>query len=86
MISVTDVRVRPAENMGNLKAFADITIDECFVVHGLKVIDGKKGLFVGMPSRKGKERFYDTAHPINNEARKVIVDAVMNAYNAMSAG
>ncbi len=64
-----------------LKAFANIIFDDCFVVSGLKVIRGDKGLFVSMPSRKLKDgTFKDIAHPLNNETRKLIEDKVITAY------
>jgi stage V sporulation protein G len=64
-----------------LKAFANIIFDDCFVVSGLKVIRGDKGLFVSMPSRKLKDgTFKDIAHPLNNETRKLIEDKVLAAY------
>ncbi|MDI6839546.1 MAG: septation regulator SpoVG [bacterium] len=64
-----------------LKAFASITIDDCFVVTDLRVIEGTKGLFVAMPSRKlGNGSFKDIAHPLNNETREEIEKAVIDEY------
>jgi len=64
-----------------LKAFATITFSDCFVVSDLKVIKGKKGLFVAMPSRKRKDgTFKDVAHPLNNETRQLIEKKVLAAY------
>lgn len=80
-MNVTEVRVTPHEAK-NLKAFASITLDDAFVVDGLRVVEGKNGLFVTMPSKKtGNGKFRDTAYPIKNEVRTAIVDAVLEAYN-----
>lgn len=80
-MEVTEVRVYPVEEE-KLKAFVTITFDDCFVIRDLKIINGTKGLFVAMPSRKRKDGTYkDTAHPINNETRKMIEDRVLEEYN-----
>lgn len=82
-MKITDVRVRIAntDEESKLKAYSDITFDECFVTHGLKVIDGKNGLFVAMPSRKMPNgEFKDVAHPINTEMRTLINDTVISKY------
>lgn len=80
-MKITDVRVRlvKSEEQGmKLRAYADITFEESFVIHGLKVIDGQKGVFVAMPSRKMPDgEFKDIAHPICPELRKEINDAVI---------
>ena len=61
---------------------ASITIDDCFVIHDIKIIEGKESLFIAMPSRKTKEGEYkDIAHPINSETRQMLSDAVLKAYN-----
>lgn len=82
-LRITDVRVRPYSKADDkLKAFATITIDDCFVVTDLKVIQGKKGLFVAMPSRKRKDgTFKDVAHPLNQETRDSIEKRVLQAYD-----
>ena len=83
-MKITDVRVRvvKSENEAKLKAYADITFDECFVIHGLKIIDGQKGMFVAMPSRRMPSgEFKDIAHPITPEARKEITDVVIDYYS-----
>lgn len=67
-----------------LKAVASITIDDCFVVHDIKIINGKDGLFISMPSRKTPEGEYkDIVHPINTETREMIRVAIMEAYSKM---
>lgn len=80
---ITDVRLRTVKNENELKlkAYADVTFEECFVIHGLKVIDGQKGMFVAMPSRKMPDGEYkDIAHPITSELRKDITDSVIAKY------
>lgn len=83
-LSITDVRVRPyAKADDKLKAFASITLNGCFVVTDLKVIQGKKGLFVAMPSRKRRDGSYkDVAHPLDQETRDRIEVTVLKAYDA----
>ena len=76
-MKITDIRLRAvkSENEVKLKAYADVTFDGSFVVHGLKIIDGQKGMFVAMPSRKMPDGEYkDIAHPITPELRKEITD------------
>lgn len=80
-MKITDVRIRKVETGNRLKAVASITLDECFVVHELRIIVGKEGLFVAMPSKRANEgSFRDIAHPINVETRKMIEDAVIAKY------
>ena len=82
-MNITDVRVRPVEKAdGKMKAVASITINGEFVVHDIKVIEGDKGYFVAMPSKKdGNGDYKDIAHPINTATRKTIQDAVLAKYN-----
>ena len=83
-MNITEVRVRRVATGGKLKAFASITIDNVFVVHDLKVIEGQKGLFVAMPSRKtGNGEFKDIAHPIATEARTLIQNKIIAEYNRL---
>ncbi len=82
MMEITDVRVKKLNSDNRLKAIAAITIDDCFVVHELRIIDGKEGLFVAMPSRKMPNgEFKDVAHPINQETRDRIESVVIEAFN-----
>ncbi len=79
-MKVTEVRISLRED-GRLLAFANITLDDCFVVRGLKIIAGDDGYFVSMPSRKRQNGSYqDIAHPINNETRDEIENSVLKAY------
>ena len=86
-MKITDIRLRlgrGAEDGGKLKAYVDVTFDESFVIHGLKIIEGQNGLFVAMPSRKMPDGEYkDIAHPITPELRKEITDSVIARYNEM---
>ena len=83
-MKITDIRLRAvkSENEVKLKAYADVTFNSSFVVHGLKIIDGQKGMFVAMPSRKMPDGEYkDIVHPITPELRKEITDTVIAKYN-----
>ena len=83
-MTITDVRVRLVDKEGlNLKATASVTFDNAFVVHDIKVIEGREGLFIAMPSRKVPNGTYrDVAHPINTEARAEIRANLHKAYEA----
>ena len=79
-MKITEVKVFPV-NEDRLKAYVSVTFDDCFVVRDLKVIQGTSGLFVAMPSKKRKDgQFRDIAHPLNQETRNMIEDAVFDAY------
>ncbi len=79
-MEITEVRIT-LRNEDKLKAFANITFDEQFVIRGLKIINGNNGYFVSMPSRKrGDGTHQDIAHPINNQMREKIEEAVLAAY------
>lgn len=81
-MKISDVRIRIVKKDDKkLKAVASITIDECFVVHDIKVIEGREGLFISMPSRKTPDGEYkDIVHPINTQTREQIRDAILEAY------
>ena len=80
-MKVTDVRVRRVAKEGKMKAIVSITLDEEFVVHDIKVIEGEKGLFIAMPSRKAADGEYrDIAHPINSGTRDMIQGIVLERY------
>ena len=81
-MKVTDVRLRKIQTDGRMKALVSITLDESFVVHDLRVIEGNTGLFVAMPSKRTPDgEFRDIAHPINSDMRQEIQDAVMKVYD-----
>ena len=80
-MQITDVRIRKVEKEGKMKAVVSITIDDEFVVHDIKVIEGEKGLFIAMPSRKaGDGDFRDIAHPINSGTRERIQSTILARY------
>jgi len=80
-MEVTEVKVFSVQE-DRVKAYVAITLDGCFVVRDLKVINGNSGLFVAMPSKKRKDGTYrDTAHPLNNETRQMIESIVLAEYN-----
>lgn len=80
-MEITDVRVRKVTKEGKMKAVISITLDNEFVVHDIKVIDGDKGLFIAMPSRKANDGEYrDIAHPINSETRDRIQAIILDKY------
>lgn len=84
-MKITEVKIYPVKKGDTLKAFAAITFDEAFVVKGLKVIEGKKGLFVAMPSTEGRKKgeYFDSVYPITKELRESINDAVIEEYEAL---
>jgi stage V sporulation protein G len=80
---ITEVKVYPAKESGRLKAYATIVFENCFIVRDLKVIEGHKGLFVSMPSRRRKDgSFRDIVHPLNSETRQMIEDLIIKEYDA----
>ena len=85
-MQITDVRIRKVEKEGKMKAVVSITIDEEFVVHDIKVIEGDKGLFIAMPSRKPADGEYrDIAHPINSDTRERIQTLILQKYQETMA-
>ncbi len=79
-MNITDVQIFPVMEE-KLKAYATITIDNCFVVRDLKVIQGHSGVFVAMPAKKRKDgTFRDIAHPVNQETRQILEEKVLQAY------
>jgi len=80
---VTDVRVRRITQEGKMRAIVSITLNDCFAVHDVRVIEGSNGLFVAMPSKRNPNgEFRDIAHPINANTRAEIQNAVVEAYTA----
>lgn len=80
-MNITDVRIRTMDNGGRMKAVASITFDDEFVVHDIKIVEGDKGYFVAMPSKRVGDAFKDVAHPLLAETRKKISDAIFEKYN-----
>jgi stage V sporulation protein G len=84
-MQITDIRVRRVSSEGKLKAYVTVTFDDCFVVHNVKVIEGKSGIFIAMPSRKTKTGEYkDVAHPINSEFRTELQDKILMAFDTQN--
>ncbi|MCF0142277.1 MAG: septation regulator SpoVG [Parasporobacterium sp.] len=85
-MNFTDVRVRLVSREGKMKAVASVTIDGEFVVHDIKIIEGEKGLFIAMPSRKTQEGDYkDIAHPINSDTRDKLQRCILEQYEIEAA-
>ena len=81
-MQITDIRIRKTEREGKLKAVASITIDDEFVVHDIKIIDGDKGMFIAMPSRKTTDGEYkDIAHPIKSSTREEMQRLILDKYH-----
>ncbi len=79
-MNITDVRVFPVASGGNLKAFASLTFEESFVVRGIKIVEGKNGLFASMPDREWKGNYYDVCFPLTNALREEIQESVLSAF------
>ena len=80
-MNITDLRVRKISKEGKMKAVVSVTIDDEFVVHDIKVIEGDKGLFIAMPSRRSSDGEYrDVAHPINTSTRERLQAVILEAY------
>lgn len=83
-MKITNVKVRLVENGDRLKGIASVSFEEMFLVHDIKIVEGKDGLFISMPSKKQKtnegEKHVDIAHPLNNTFRDILTKAVLEAY------
>lgn len=80
-MEITDIRIRRLEGSNKMKAIVSITIDDEFVLHDIKVVDGEKGLFIAMPSKKTSDGEYrDIAHPIKTETRNRIQNVILDRY------
>lgn len=81
-MQITEVKVFAAKDGGRLKAYATVVFDNCFIIRDLKIIEGNKGLFVSMPSRKRKDgTFRDIVHPLNSDTRHMIEQRVIEEFN-----
>jgi len=81
---ITDIRIRRVASEGKLKAYVTVTFDDSFVVHNVKVIEGKSGVFIAMPSRKTKTGEYkDIAHPINSDFRTELQSMILDKYASL---
>jgi stage V sporulation protein G len=82
-MQISEIRIRKVTAEGKLKAYVTITFDGCFVIHNVKIIEGKTGLFIAMPSRKAAGGEYrDTAHPINSATREKMQKLILEKYEA----
>lgn len=82
-MEITDIRIRKVLTEGKLKAYVTVTFDECFVVHNVKIIEGKSGVFIAMPSRRTKTGEYkDIAHPICPDFRTKLQEKILAAYES----
>ena len=85
-MQITELRIRKVEDEGKLRAYVTVTFDNCFVVHNVKIIEGKSGLFIAMPSRKTQDGEYrDIAHPIDSETRERIQRIILERYEEEAA-
>jgi stage V sporulation protein G len=84
-MKITEVKVFPSKESGRLKAYATVVFDNDFIVRDLKVIEGNKGLFVSMPSRRKKDgSFRDIVHPLNSNTRSMIEQSIIDEYNKVA--
>jgi stage V sporulation protein G len=82
-VEITDIRVRKVAGEGKLKAYVTVTFDDCLVVHNVKIIEGKNGVFIAMPSRKTRAGEYkDVAHPIHPEFRTELQNKILEKYDS----
>jgi stage V sporulation protein G len=80
-VKIEVARLRKLNDNGSLKAFADIVVGNSFLIKGMRVIEGKKGFFVGMPQGQGKDgKWYPHVFPVTKEAKEVLEEIVLNAY------
>lgn len=83
-MQITDIRIRKLSKESKMKAVVSITFDNAFVVHDIKIIEGEKGMFIAMPSRKASDGEYrDIAHPINSETRDLVQSMVLRKYEEL---
>jgi stage V sporulation protein G len=82
-MEITDIRIRRVTTEGKLKAYVTVTFDDCFVVHNVKIIEGKSGVFIAMPSRKTRNGEYkDIAHPIHPDFRNRLQACILEAFES----
>ncbi|HZK10278.1 MAG TPA: septation regulator SpoVG [Clostridia bacterium] len=84
MLNITDIRIKKVEGGGKMKAIASITLDDAFVIHDIKIVEGYNGVFVAMPSRRLPDGdFRDIAHPINADSRAFLQKKIFSAYEGL---
>ena len=84
-MEITEIKIYPVQESGRLKAYATMVFDDCFIVRDLKIIEGDKGLFISMPSRRRKDGFRDIVHPLNAHTRTKIENKIIEEYNKVAA-
>ncbi|MDD5650202.1 MAG: septation regulator SpoVG [Candidatus Nanoarchaeia archaeon] len=82
-MEITEVRIKISKD-SRIKAFVSVTFDNVLVVHGIKILDGEKGIFIAMPSKRVETKFKDLVHPINTDFRKTIQDRILLEYGKIS--
>ncbi len=80
-MKITDIKITLFEGEGKLKGYASVTLNDELVARGIRIIDGRNGLFASMPARKWKDEYYDIFFPITKEFSKLLQDEVINAYH-----
>ena len=81
-MKITSVNVRKVDSENRMRGIASVVLDECFAIHGIRIIEGDNGLFTAMPNRKASDgTYHDIAHPITSECRKEFEDAIISEYN-----
>lgn len=84
-LEITEVKVYPSRESGKLRAYATIVFENCFIIRDLKVIEGEKGFFVSMPSRRRKDgTFRDIVHPLDSETRQMVEDFIIKEYQKLT--
>ena len=83
-MNITEVRIKKYHGDNKVRAFASVTIDDALVVHDIRVIEGKNGLFVAMPSKKIGDKYFDISHPITGQSRSLLIDAVLDEYSQLA--
>jgi len=84
-MQITEIRVSISDDK-RVKAFASITLDNELVIHGIKILDGKKGVFVAMPSKRAGDKFKDIVHPLNIDFRRQIQEKILEKFNSIEKG
>lgn len=79
-MEITEVRIFLSDDV-KVKAYVSMTLDNVLCIHGIKILDGKKGIFVAMPSKRSSEKFKDIVHPLNTNFRKIIQDRILEEYH-----
>jgi stage V sporulation protein G len=82
IMEITEIRISISDDR-KIKAYASITLDDLLVIHGIKILDGRKGVFIAMPSKRSGEKFKDIVHPLNTDFRNQIQEKILSKYTKM---